>query len=36
MNIIVDLIGIEQIKIENSLFMCKIVNMENPFISTMN
>ncbi|CAD8080053.1 unnamed protein product [Paramecium primaurelia] len=36
MSIIVDMIGIEQIKIENNQFMCKIMNMENPFISTMN
>ncbi|CAD8110951.1 unnamed protein product [Paramecium sonneborni] len=36
MNIIIDLIGIEQIKIDNNQFMCKIMNMENPFISTMN
>ncbi|CAD8168924.1 unnamed protein product [Paramecium pentaurelia] len=36
MGIIVDFIGIEQIRIENNYFMCKIMNMENPFISTMN
>ncbi|CAD8099547.1 unnamed protein product [Paramecium sonneborni] len=36
MSIIIDLIGIEQINIEKNSFMCKIMNMESPFISTMN